>query len=77
MRRKTERDKKNGIDVMTHQSESIVARNIHQKPQMNAGNWRRIKILIHQCGNPIKALDWVRGPRKKQRHGNKAQFKIK
>jgi hypothetical protein len=55
---------------MTHQSASIVARNIHQKPKMNAGNWRKIKILVHQCGNPTKALDGVRGPSWKQRHGN-------
>jgi hypothetical protein len=32
------RDNKNGKDIMTHQSASIVARNIHQKLKMNVGN---------------------------------------
>ncbi len=63
MRRKTKRDKKNERNTTTHQSASIVARNIHQKLKMNAGNYRRIKTLAYQPGNPTKAIDGARGPR--------------
>jgi hypothetical protein len=62
MRRKTKRDKKNKRNTTTHQSASIVARNIHQKLKMNVGNERRIKTLAHQPGNPTKAIDGARGP---------------
>jgi hypothetical protein len=35
---KTKRGKKNKRNTTTHQSASIVARNIHQKLKMNVGN---------------------------------------